>query len=240
MSFFVFFWKSFLEKDKKKDIQLIKSSDKNVTFADETTNLYQLTKVECDHMINNAITSKYKKTSNNIKKQINIDGKKILRNREVVNRLEINGENNSFITLKNHKENFNNNPTVRVINLAKNQFGHISKAILDTTNKNIGEAMGLNQWRNTDTVIDCFKSIRNKHLYKFVVFDIRKFYPSITENLLKKALTFAEAHTHLSDDGKAIIHHARKSLFFSNQQTWIKRQWAIRCHDGSVRWSEGL
>ena len=56
--------------------------------------------------------------------------------------------------------------------------------------------MGLNQWRNTDTMIDWFKSIHNKHLCKFVVFDIREFYPSITENLLKKALTFAKAHTH--------------------------------------------
>ena len=174
-------------------------------------------------MIKNAITSKYKKTSDNIKKQINIDGKKILRNREVLNRLEINGENNSFITLKDHKENFNNNPTVRLINPAKNELGHISKAILDTANKNIREAMGLNQWRNTDTVIDWFKSIGNKHLCKFVVFDIREFYPSITENLLKKALTFAEAHTHLLDDDKTIIHHARKSLLFNDQQTWIKR-----------------
>ena len=30
-------------------------------------------------------------------------------------------------------------------------------------------------------------------------------------------------HTHLSDDDKAIIHHARKSLLFNDQQTWIKR-----------------
>ena len=135
-------------------------------------------------MINNAITSKYKKTSNNIKKQINIDGKKILRNREVLNRLEINGENNSFITLKDHKENLDNNPTVRLINPAKNELGHISKTILGTTNKSIREAIGFNQWRNTDTVIDWFKRIRNKHLYKFVVFDIREFYSSITENLL--------------------------------------------------------
>ena len=146
-----------------------------------------------------------------------------MRNREVLNRLEINGENNSFITLKDHKENFNNNPTVRLINPAKKELGCFSKAILDTTNKNIREAMGLNQWRNTDTVIDWFMGIRNKHLCKFVLFDIKEFYPSITENLLKKALTFAEAHTHLSDDDKAIIHHARKSLLFNDQQTWIKR-----------------
>ena len=56
--------------------------------------------------------------------------------------------------------------------------------------------MGLNQWRNKDTVIFWFKGIRNKHLCKFVVFGIKEFYPNITENLLKKALTFVKAHTH--------------------------------------------
>ena len=96
-------------------------------------------------MIKNAITSIYKKASNNIKKQIYIDGKQIFKNREVLNRLEINGEKNSFITLKDHKENFNNNPTVRLINLAKNELGHISKTILDAANKNIREVMDLNQ-----------------------------------------------------------------------------------------------
>ena len=58
--------------------------------------------------------------------------------------MEINGENNSFITLKDHKENFNNNPTVRLINPAINELGHISKAILDTANQNIRQAMGMN------------------------------------------------------------------------------------------------
>ena len=83
--------------------------------------------------------------------------------------------------------------------------------------------MGLNQWRNTDTVIDWFKGIRNKHLRKLIIFDIKEFYPSMTENLLKKVLTFAKTHTLLSDDEKAIIHHGRKSLLFNDQQTWIKR-----------------
>ena len=146
-------------------------------------------------MINNAITSKYKKSQQQHKKQINIDGKHILKNREVLNRLEINDENNSFITLKDHKENLNNNPAVRLLNPAKNKLGRISKAILDSANKNIREAMDLNQQRNTDTVIDWFKVIGNKRLCKFVIFDIKELYPSITENLLKKALTFAEAHT---------------------------------------------
>ena len=105
-------------------------------------------------MINNVINSKYNKASNNIKKQINTDGKQILKNKEVLNRLEINGENNSFITLIDHKENHNSNLTVRLLNPAKNELGHISQASLDRTNKRVREAMGLNQWRNTDTIID--------------------------------------------------------------------------------------
>ena len=50
-------------------------------------------------------------------------GKKISKKKEVLNRLEINGENYSFITLKDHKENFNSNPTERLINLVKNKLG---------------------------------------------------------------------------------------------------------------------
>ena len=52
-------------------------------------------------MINNAITSKYKKASNNIK---NSDGKQFLKNREVLNQLEINGKKNSFITLRDQRK----------------------------------------------------------------------------------------------------------------------------------------
>ena len=98
-------------------------------------------------MIKNTITSKYKKASNYIKKQINIDGKQILKkkNGEVLKQLQTNGESNSFITLKDHQKNVKNNPTVGLINPAKNELGSIRKTILDTANKNIGETMDLNQ-----------------------------------------------------------------------------------------------
>ena len=46
--------------------------------------------------------------------------------------------------------------------------------------------MSLSQWRNTDRVIDWFKGICSKHFSKFVIIYIKEFYPSITENLLKK------------------------------------------------------
>ena len=70
-----------------------------------------------------------------------------------------------------------------------------------------------------EKVIDWFKGICNKHFCKFVMFDIKDFYPSITEILFKKAWTFAKAQRLLSDDDKAIIYHARKSLLFNDKQT---------------------
>ena len=48
-----------------------------------------------------------------------------------------NKEGNSFITIKDHKENFDNHPTVWLINPAKNELGRISKlkSILDKIKK---------------------------------------------------------------------------------------------------------
>ena len=35
---------------------------------------------------------------------------------------------------------------------------------------------------------------------------------------------FAEAYTNISDEGKRIINHSRKSLLFNNQEAWIKSE----------------
>ena len=80
-----------------------------------------------------------------------------MRDKELIKRMETNVEGNSFITIKNHKENFDNHATVRLINPAKNELGRISKLILDKINKNISQKSELNQWKNTDTVLDWFK-----------------------------------------------------------------------------------
>ena len=95
---------------------------------------------------------------------------------------------------------------------------------MDQINKNISQKFELNQWKNTDIVIDWFKQIKNKHSYKFSTFDVKEFYPSITERLLKNAINFAEQHTEISEKDKAIIFHARKSLLFNGQHVWIKKK----------------
>ena len=137
--------------------------------------------------------------------------------------MSINGKQNCFITLKDRKPNFQNNPTVRLLNPAKNELRQISKTILDKINVNLRNSPHLNQWKNTHKVIDWFKSIDNKQHYKFIMFDMEDFYPSIPKELLTDALTFTETIINLDDHDKKIIYHSCKSILFNQEQTWIKK-----------------
>ena len=73
----------------------------------------------------------------------------------------VNGKQDCFITLKDHKPNFQNNPTVRLLNPAKNELIRISKTILDKINENLYNSLDLNQWKNAQEVIDWLKGIDN-------------------------------------------------------------------------------
>ena len=56
--------------------------------------------------------STYKKIPNKISKEFNADGKKIVENTEVVNRLFVNGRDSCFITLKDLEPHFLNTPKI--------------------------------------------------------------------------------------------------------------------------------
>ena len=48
-------------------------------------------------------------------------------------------------------------------------------------NKGLRHKFNLNQWKITEDAIDWFKSINEKQLCKFVIFDIKDFYSLIEE-----------------------------------------------------------
>ena len=169
-----------------KDLKDIRSSKKTFTAADKTSNMYNLSKEEYSNLLQNAITSKYKKTDKHTATNINKEGIKHAKEATIIDRIEINGTSNSFITLKDHKENFLNLPTTRLLNPAKNEIGGISKRILQNIkskrilqniNTTLSEKIKVNEWKNTESVISWLKNIPNKHLYKFLMFDIKEFYP---------------------------------------------------------------
>ena len=128
----------------------------------------------------------------------------------------------AFISLKDHKENFEDNPKCRLINPAKGDSGKISKLILDKVNTRLRTILSRNQWRNAQNVIEWFGNIEQKSRHSFISFDIVDFYPSISENLLDQALSWASSLAYISDEGISIIKHTRKSLLFNNGKPWIK------------------
>ena len=126
--------------------------------------------------------------------------------------------------LKDHKANFLNHPTTRLINPAKNEICRQSKQTLDQINSKLCEVLKLNEWKNTPIVINWFKKIESKSSYKFLMFDIKEFYPSIKEGFLIEALEFAKQYMTIKSKYRETIFHARKSPLYNEGEPWIEKQ----------------
>ena len=105
----------------------------------------------------------------------------------------------AYIALKDHKENFRNNTKCRLINPSKSEVGRVSKKYLNDIIADVSRKTEVNQWRNTARVINCFKNLSDKHKRKFIKFDIAEFYPSISENLLNKSIAYAKSFTKIEE-----------------------------------------
>ena len=68
----------------------------------------------------------------------------------------------AFIMLKDHKPNFNTDPKCRLINPSKSELGQI-KFLIENVNTIVRDKSLVNQWRDTDTVINWFKNIDDKN-----------------------------------------------------------------------------
>ena len=76
---------------------------------------------------------------------------------------------------------------------------------------------------NTASVIEWFKAIENKQAHNFISFDVVEFYPSISQDLLNRALTFASDYDNITADERNIILHAKNSVLIHKQQPWEKK-----------------
>ena len=148
-------------------------------------------------------------------------------------------EKEAFVTLKDHKPNFHNHPTCRLINPTKSEIGAISKHILDDINASVITSTKINQWKNTASVLKWFNGLENKNLLSFICFDVCEFCPSINEKLLSKALDFATNYGQITSHEREIILHAKRSLLFSDNCPWEKKisKQPIWHHHGIFRWS---
>eukprot|EP00117_Sycon_ciliatum_P010892 scpid56109/ scgid2016/ len=207
------------------DIKSLTSSDNIVVKADKTRNMYALTKDQYSKLLRDNITKTYRIADDGMYRDINTDAKQLAQSMEppLDERMEVMAKSEAFITLKDHKERFTNDLPCRLINPAKPEMGRVSKAILERVTKDVQSATRINLWKNTASVLDWFSALESKDQRTFVVFDIVEYYPSITEQLLASAIEFAKQYSNISQQEVDMVLHARRSLLFDGQNTWVKR-----------------
>ena len=191
-------------------------------FADKTRNLYRMDRSTYDKLHTENVTKSYKKAEPNIYNNINLEAKKIAIDLKIADKVECLAKKEAFITLKDHKDDFNTNTKCRLINPAKSELGKVSKAVIEKINIQVKNASGANQWKNTGDVIKWFDNINDKGNCIFVQFDIAEFYPSISKDLVLKSIDYAKQFATVTQKDIDIIMHARKSLLFAKDNIWIK------------------
>ena len=193
------------------------------TKTDKTSNYYKLSSEQYESLITKGIQKEYNKTNEKIVWQVNAEDKRIAE-KQLSDRIDVTAKRMAFITLKDHKENFRNKPTCRLINPCKSELGKVSKQIVEKIVHNIRTKANTNQWKNTDDVINWFNAIRDKRNYTTICFDISDFYPSITNTLLQKALNYASKYADISEDQIHLITHTKKTTLYKDCNPWKKKQ----------------
>ena len=189
-----------------------------LVFADQGTNLYELSRDHYEKLLHDNITQTYQKTCYETKKKTDREAKKFAKSLDLDERMECYSDQSAFITLKDHKANFKNNTKCRLINPSKSEVGLVSKHYLSSIISTVAEKSGVNQWRNTSTVIKWFENLQNKQKRRFIKFDIADFYPSITEHLLERSIEYAKSFATIEHKTLEAISLARKSLLFSKHE----------------------
>ena len=78
-------------------------------------------------------------------------------------------------------------------------------------------------WKNTDEVVKWFSNLKQKHKLSFVQFDVENFYPSITLELIEKALAYASQFVDITPEDREVILQSKKSTLYSKGQAWTKK-----------------
>ena len=211
------------QKQLSKDVEDIKKDDKLLVSADKTTNFYKLNSDEYNKLLVKNITKDYKKAPTSMEANINKGNKDIAQELELDDRINTTAKNKAFITLKDHKPNFTNQPSCRLINPRKSEIGKISKQLLERINTKVIASTNLHQWKNTNDVIYWYNNINNKQDHSLIVFDVCEFYASITKELLNNALDFAAKYVDISNQDRHIITHAKESILYKNDTSWCKK-----------------
>ena len=142
----------------KDDVNVINNTKKVLVSADKSTNTYIMNTNASSKYLTENIIKTYKKDNKNKVSRINSEAKKIAEKLKLDDRLPQLQETEAFIFVRDHKEEFPNSPSFRLMNPSKLEIGKISKYFLDKINKSLLSNTKVNQWKNTSDAISWFKN----------------------------------------------------------------------------------
>ena len=93
--------------------------------------IYKLENEQYSKLSRENVTKTYKNSNFNKARNINNKAKKITGNLPVADRIDKLQEKKVYITIKDHKDDFSNKISCRLINPCTSNIGKISKVILD-------------------------------------------------------------------------------------------------------------
>ena len=212
-----------MQKKISSDIKDIRSSESVIGKGDKTTNYYKTSKENYNEIMRTNITKEYRKASNVELGNVMNTEKKIAKTLKINDRVEVMPQSEANVQFKDHKEDFLNKHQARLINSNKSNLGKVSKEILQNKNDQIRAKLKLNHWQSTADVLKWFKGLEDNERSSFIKFGIDQFYPSITQNLLEKAVEWSENFVEFTEEEKSIVFSTKQNLLFWNGQAWVKR-----------------
>ena len=143
----------------KKDIAQIKSSNDVFIFTDKTNNFYKSSPGEYQKLLLNNITKSYQKSTERLEKAANMEANHISKKLKLNNRIECLTKNSAFVSLKDHKPNFQSSVPCQFINPSKSDIRKINKSILDRIKQSLRNKLQFNQWKSSENVLNWFRKI---------------------------------------------------------------------------------
>ena len=211
------------QKKMSSDLSSIRKTKKIFVAADKTRNMYGISPQEYKKMLKDNVTKTYKKSNTEAVNAVNSEACSITEKLNLSDRVQCIAPNEAFVSIKDHKPNFPNNILCRLLNPCKSEIGKISKKYLEEMNNSLRNGLNINQWRNSNSVIDWFKAIQDKKSCKFIKFDIVSFYPSISKSVLMNAINFSKEYHDVTDEMIDTILNSRKSFLYFEGNPWMKK-----------------
>ena len=207
----------------KDDLANINNNAEVIVSADKTSNHYLVDTEKYNDLVVKNIQKDFKKAApGDIKKALE-------QQKEIVTKLDIDDRvlqpppQDSYITLKDQKSNFQNDPKARLLNPQKPEIGRISKKIVSRVVGDLRSKTNLNLWKNTDSVITWFTKLQDKRSLRFISFDICDYYGSITQELFKEAVDWARTIVPITPTEVEVIFKSKQTFLSYGGQTWKKK-----------------